>query len=350
MTDKTTTTITATSVNGPAVTGTPAYAAARTVDFSEIPVIDLSTMNTPEGEARIAEALVKTASEIGFFYVSGHGIPQSLSADAMAASRAFFALDQAAKSDITIDNHQRGWMAQGLATLEGAATHDAKEVFFWGREVAADDADVLAGLPLVHPNQWPDQAAPFLREGILPYYEAVMALGLRILTCLAKGLGADPDIFVRAYDRPLGRGQLVYYPALGAADVAAQRFGAAEHTDFGVLTVLQQDSLGGLQVRNRSDEWIEAMPIENTFVCNIGDLLERWTYGRLVSTPHRVLNRSGKSRFSIPIFCDPSSDAMIDPRDFEPKADINNLPPIAAGAYIASKNRRNFSHYDTDKG
>ena len=337
------------STRGPAVTDTPAYAVARTVDFTEIPVIDLSEMNTAEGKAKVAETLVRTASEIGFFYVSGHGIPPELSARAMAASRAFFALDEAAKSDITIDSHQRGWMAQGLANLEGAATHDAKEGFFWGREVAPDDPDVLAGLPLVHPNQWPDRAAPFLREGILPYYEAVMALGLRILTCLANGLGADPDLFVRAYERPLGRGQLVYYPALGEEDVAAQRFGAAEHSDFGVLTILRQDNLGGLQVRNRSDEWIEAMPIEDTFVCNIGDLLERWTNGRLVSTPHRVLNRSGKSRFSIPIFCDPSSDAIVDPRDFDPNADTNVLPPIAAGAYIASKNRKNFSHYETEK-
>lgn len=350
MTEKASKTTVNPNGGGATVTGTPAYAAARTVDFSEIPVIDLSAMNTPEGEARIAQTLVKTASEIGFFYVSGHGIPPGLSAQAMAASRAFFALDAAVKSDITIDSHQRGWMAQGLANLEGAATHDAKEVFFWGREVTADDADVVAGLPLVHPNQWPDQTAPFLRAGILPYYDAVMALGLRILTCLAKGLGADPEIFVRAYDRPLGRGQLVYYPALGEADVAAQRFGAAEHSDFGVLTILQQDNLGGLQARNRSDEWIEAMPIENTFVCNIGDLLERWTNGRLVSTPHRVLNRSGRSRFSIPIFCDPSSDAMVDPRDFDPQADIDTLPPIAAGTYIAAKNRRNFSHYDTQKG
>ena len=150
--------------------------------------------------------------------------------------------------------------------------------------------------------------------------------------------------------KPLGRGQLVHYPALGEGDVTAQRFGDPEHSDFGVLTILRQDDLGGLQVRNRSDEWIEAMPIENTFVCNIGDLLERWTNGRLVSTPHRVLNRSGKSRFSIPIFCDPSSDAVVDPRDFDPNADINILPPIAAGAYIASKNRRNFSHYDAAKG
>ena len=331
------------------VTETPDYAAARTVDFSEIPVIDLGDIERPEGHHRIAAELVDTAARIGFFYVSGHGIPPALRAEAMAASRAFFALDETVKGRVAINGHQRGWMAQGLANLEGAATHDAKEVFFWGREVAADDPDVLAGLPLVHPNQWPDGEGAFLRDGILPYYEAVMALGRRILTCLAGGLGIDPQVVERAYERPLGRGQLVYYPALDAADVAAQRFGAAEHSDFGVLTILQQDDLGGLQVRNRSGDWIEALPIENTFVCNIGDLLERWTNGRLVSTPHRVLNRSGRSRFSIPIFCDPASDAVIDPRDFDPAADIDTLPPIAAGAYIAGKNRRNFSHYDRSK-
>ena len=133
---------------------------------------------------------------------------------------------------------------------------------------------------------------------------------------------------------------------IDSADIAAERFGAAPHTDFGVLTILQQDSLGGLQVLSRDGCWIEAMPIADTFVCNIGDLLERWTNGKLVSTRHRVLNRSGKSRFSIPIFCDPASEAVIDPRDFDPQADIDATPPIAAGAYIMGKNRRNFSHFE----
>ena len=114
-----------------------------------------------------------------------------------------------------------------------------------------------------------------------------------------------------------------------------------------MLTILQQDGLGGLQVLNRDGTWIEAMPIAGTFVCNIGDLLERWTNGRLSSTRHRVLNRSGRSRFSIPIFCDPASDALIDPRDFDPQADINAVKPIMAGDYIMGKNRRNFSHYDS---
>ena len=329
-----------------ATTDTPDYARARTVAESDIPVVDLSDIGSPKGRVEIARALVKAASDIGFFYVAGHGVGAELCDDAMAVSRRFFEMPEPVKAGISVDRHQRGWMAQGLANLEGAATHDAKEVFFWGRDVGPDDEQVRAGLPLVHPNQWPQADAPFLRAGIIPYYEAVMALGKRILECLAIGLDADPAVFTRSYDRPLGRGQLVYYPAIGEADIRAERFGAAAHTDFGVLTILQQDNLGGLQVLKRSGEWIEALPIPGTFVCNIGDLLERWTNGRLVSTRHRVLNRSGKSRFSIPVFCDPASDAIIDPRDFDPAADIEAQPPIAAGEYIMGKNRRNFSHYD----
>ena len=144
---------------------TPDYARAKTVGFADIPVIDLAGTDSPAGRATVAAALVKAASEIGFFYVSGHGVSAKLCADAMAASRRFFELPEAAKAGIKVDPHQRGWMAQGLANLEGSATHDAKEVFFWGRDVDADDEQVKAGLPLVHPNQWPDEAAPFLRTG-----------------------------------------------------------------------------------------------------------------------------------------------------------------------------------------
>ena len=263
----------------------------------------------------------------------------------MQASRDFFTMPQQVKAGITVDQHQRGWMAQGLTNLEGAATHDAKEVFFWGRDVDADDPDVVAGLPLVHPNQWPDAKAPFLREAISPYYQAVMALGVKILECLALGLDGDPKIFTSAYDKPLGRGQLVYYPVLERADVEAERFGAAAHTDFGVLTVLLQDNLGGLQVLNSAGTWIEAAPIADTFVCNIGDLLELWTNGQLISTRHRVINRSPEARFSIPIFCDPASETIVNPRDFDRNADTEALPAVVAGAYIMGKNRANFSHY-----
>lgn len=327
----------------------PSYARASRVDFSEIPVIDLAGLDDPQKQDALAKEIVSTASASGFFYVANHGIAQSLCDKAMGASRQFFDLTQDAKATIAVNQHQRGWMAQGLATLEGSATHDAKEVFFWGPDVGADNPDVLAQKALMHPNQWPDAAAPFLRKDVLPYYQAVMDLGMRILSCIAAELGATPDLIAQAYERPLGRGQLVYYPAISDADIAATRFGSAPHTDFGVLTILMQDTIGGLQVQNPAGDWIEAPPIPETFICNIGDLLERWTNGKLVSTPHRVLNRSGKTRYSIPIFCDPASDAVVDPRDFDPDAQVTNLPPIEAGMYIAAKNRLNFAHYDREE-
>jgi isopenicillin N synthase-like dioxygenase len=125
-----------------------------------------------------------------------------------------------------------------------------------------------------------------------------------------------------------------------------ERFGAAAHSDFGALTLLMQDSLGGLQVQNKQGRWIEAPPIEGTFVCNIGDLLERWTNKRLVSTKHRVINRSQKSRFSIPVFYDPTSQAVIDPCDLGIAIEDALFEPITAGDYIQSKNKRNFVHYE----
>lgn len=314
------------------------YAAATAVDFTEIPVIDLSR---PDREA-LALELVETAMTVGFFYISGHGVDPVLRQRAFAASERFFALPEVEKARVEVDRNQRGWMAQGKSTLEGSKTHDAKEVFFWGWEIDEGDPDL--NLPLVARNQWPE-TAPWLREELEPYYLAVVEAGRKVLGLLAEGLGADATLFEAAYRKPLARGQLVYYPPIDRADREAERFSAAAHTDFGVLTMLAQDDRGGLQVQNKAGDWIAASPIHNTYVCNIGDLLESWSGGRLVSTNHRVLNSSGKSRYSIPIFCDPASETVIDPGRLIPGTPSGNV--VSAGDYIAGKNRKNFTHYES---
>jgi len=319
------------------------FATAKTTDFNEIPVVDVSKIDTDEGFAQIAEQLVQKAKDIGFFYLTGHNIAPEIIEAAFAASVRFFELPTDQKATVGVDTNQRGWMGQGMAKLEGSKTHDAKEVFFWGWDVAVDDPDVLAGVPLVSPNQWPDDAAPFLRRDLLPYYQAVISLSRKVLAALACGLGKPRDFFEEAYSKPLGRGQLVYYPPMNPNDEQEQRFGAAAHTDFGVLTMLLQDMQGGLQVQNQSGDWIEAPPIENSFVCNIGDLLERWTNGKFVSTKHRVINRNKSARYSIPIFCDPTSQTIIDPSDFG--SGEQQYEKITAGEHIARRNRSNFSQY-----
>jgi len=321
----------------------PDFAAAKTVDFEQIPVVDISNIHTKDGFGRIAQELVKTAEEIGFFYIKGHGIDPRQIENAFAASKRFFALSSADKSSVAVNTHQRGWMGQGMAKLEGAKTHDAKEVFFWGWDVAADDIDVQNNVPMVAPNQWPDVTAAFLRQDILPYYQSVIALSRTILSAIAVGLGQNRDFFDAAYAKPLGRGQLVYYPPIEASDESIQRFSAAPHTDFGVLTILMQDMQGGLQVLNTTGDWIEAPPIQDTFVCNIGDLLEQWTNGRLTSTKHRVINRAKSARYSIPIFCDPASQTPIDPADFD--RDAAKYEIITAGEHISKRNKNNFAQY-----
>mgnify|MGYP001818756261 FL=1 len=293
----------------------PDFASANATDQSAIPLIDVSPAMDGTDIKRVAKQIRTAAVDHGFFYIAGHGIDQKLMDAAFAVSKDFFALPEADKATIAVDNNQRGWMASGMSHLEGAKTHDLKEVFFWGTQTDADDADVLAGKPLVAVNQWPSQAFPRLRAELEPYYLAVCEVGRRVMAAIAVSLDQPVNFFDASYEKPLARGQLVYYPPSTAQDEAEERFGVAPHTDFGVLTLLLQDKSGGLQVQSKSGGWIEAPPIAGTLVCNIGDLLARWSNDRFASTVHRVINRTKNARYSIPVFFDPHTDTIVDPVD-----------------------------------
>ncbi|MEH6404075.1 MAG: 2-oxoglutarate and iron-dependent oxygenase domain-containing protein [Sneathiella sp.] len=310
-----------------------------------IPIVDVSAFKNGslDQKKKIAKEIRKTAENSGFFYISGHGIAPSLIEQAFATSKRFFALDQGQKSEICVDTNQRGWMAEGLATLEGSKTHDAKEIFFWGWDVAKNDPDNT--LPMVAPNLWPNQHAPWLKQDLSPYYLAACDVGGIVMSALALSFDLQEDFFEEAYKKPLARGQLVYYPPFTDKDEASERFSAAPHTDFGVLTLLLQDNNGGLQVRTADGNWIDAPPVDGTLICNIGDLLQRWSNKRLVSTVHRVINRSGRERYSIPIFFDPHSATNIDPCDLGVPKVTSLYEPTTAGEYIAAKNTKNFNHY-----
>lgn len=209
----------------------------------------------------------------------------------------------------------------------------------------ANDDDVVAGKPLVAVNQWPDVAYPRLRNDLIPYYDAICGVAHQVMSALARSLDRPADFFAQAYEKPLARGQLVYYPPSTATDEAEERFGVAAHTDFGVLTFLLQDMNGGLQVKLKSGEWVEAPPIPDTLVCNIGDLLARWSNDRFASTLHRVINRSGRARYSIPLFFDPHTDTVVDPRDLGVAEADCLYPPVKAGEHIAGRNKKSFAQF-----
>lgn len=322
------------------------YHAARVVSEQEIPVIDITTlMSDADGAVEhIAGQIIEACQRIGFFYIKGHGIAESLIDSATAAMRDYFQLPVPIKANCPLNKGQRGWMAVGQARLEGSTTHDLKEIFFWGPErwhprLKHDHES------LVTANIWPDADFPALRRQLLPYYDAAQHVGRRLLSAIAIGLGVDRDFFESRYTSPLARGQLVYYPVSSSGDEDQLRFGSSPHTDFGVLTLLLQDANGGLQVKNRAGEWIAALPIDGTLVCNIGDLLHRWSNESLSSNFHRVINRSSNARHSLVVFLDPDPDAVIDPADLGFPQGREKYPPITAGEYIQAKNRKNFTQY-----
>lgn len=321
------------------------FAAARATDKSAIPVIDISGAITGGRIKDVAASIYSAATDHGFFYISGHGIDQSLLDTAFAVSKDFFALPEAQKETVSVDTHQRGWMAQGMSHLQGAKTHDLKEVFFWGTETSPEDPDVLAGKPLVAINQWPSVVFPRLETELRPYYDALCEVARHVMSAIAVSLDQPETFFSACYENPLARGQLVYYPPSTASDEAQERFGVAPHTDFGVLTLLLQDACGGLQVQSKTGDWIEAPPIPGTLVCNIGDLLARWSNDRFASTVHRVVNRSKAARYSIPIFFDPHTDTIIDPVDLGASKRDSHYDPVTAGQHIAGRNKQSFSQY-----
>ena len=277
-----------------------------------LPVIDVAPLVTGVGDVgAVAVAIDRACRQHGFFYVSGHGVADDVQARLEQEAHAFFALPEADKAAISMAGGGRAW--RGWFPFEGeltSGTPDRKEGIYFGAELAADDPRVLAGTPLHGANRFPTQA-PNLRPAVLDYLEAMTALGHALMRGVALGLGLGPTWFDDHLTAdPLTLFRIFRYPP--EAGLADANWGVAEHTDYGLLTILRQDISGGLQVHAPAG-WIDAPPLPGTFVCNLGDMLERMTGGRYRSTPHRVRNTERVDRLSFPFFFDPAWDAEVLP-------------------------------------
>ncbi len=279
--------------------------------MADVPVIDIGPLVTGAGDAAgVAAELDAACREVGFFYVVGHGLDPDLADRLDALSREFFALPEEEKAEIAMARGGRAW--RGWFPVGGELTSgvpDLKEGIYFGAELGPDHPRVRAGTPLHGPNLFPRRPAE-LRDVVLAYLDELTRIGQAVLAGLATGLGLDPSWFARHLtDDPLVLFRIFHYPpSVGGSD---EQWGVGEHTDYGLLTLLAQDANGGLQVRG-PDGWLEAPPVAGSFVCNIGDMLERLTGGRYRSTPHRVRNDSGAERLSFPFFLDPSWEAVVD--------------------------------------
>lgn len=320
------------------------YATAKTIAVEEIPVIDVSGLGSPDPAAQraVAAQMRAAAERIGFFYVRDHGVPLDLMDKVFETSKAFFALPPETKAKVTINERHRGWLAVGQAKMYAGAKIDLKESYLWGLELGLDDPDVQAGKKLMGPNQWPD-FMPSLREVFSRYYDEILACGNRLLRGFALSLDRPPEFFVPHFAKPLARGSAIYYPPQ-PPDMGETQFGVAPHTDYGGLTLLAQDMTGGLQVLNKAGEWVTAHPIPGTLVINVGDLMARWTNNRFSSNAHRVVNTSGRERYSVAVFFDPGFDTTIDPRDLLDDASTAKYPATTCGDYIVGRFDKAFKY------
>jgi isopenicillin N synthase-like dioxygenase len=279
--------------------------------MSSLPVIDMSPLRTPGplvAKVDVARAIESACRDSGFFYASGHGIPADLLARLDSASRKFFALPVSQKLEIRMARGGRAW--RGYFPVAGELTSgkpDMKEGIYFGTELPPDHPRVRAGVPLHGANLFPTEV-PELRGAVLDYLEAATATAHALMEGIALSLKLDAAYFHRTYTaNPTILFRIFHYPAM---PVTSDDWGVGEHTDYGLLTLLAQDELGGLQVYTALG-WIAAPPIPGTLVCNIGDMLDRLTGGQYRSTPHRAKNVSGRGRLSFPFFFDPDFDAEI---------------------------------------
>lgn len=319
------------------------YASAKTVEPDTIPVIDITALRQGTGSQAVAQALHQASQGLGFIYVRGHGIAGSTIEQARTAAYDFFRASETQKQQVLISAQHRGWLKPGQAKMDDDAKVDLKESFIWGYQ--DDHGRSLQDHPLRGANQWPAFVAD-LEACSMAYFRAADEVARHLLRGFATGLNLQPDFFLQKATTPLSRASYVYYPAQ-PEDCGEQQFGVGPHTDFGVLTVLCQDDTGGLQVQDVNGDWIHAPPIEDTLIVNVGDLLSRWTAGEYKSTPHRVVNTSGRERLSLVLAFDPDPDTVID------AAAIPGLTPTqeptTCGDYLLWRFAKAFSYRQQEK-
>ncbi len=311
---------------------------------SELPLVDVTAgfAGKPDHH-RVGAALVAALETTGFAYVVGHGVPRALTDSGFAASRAFHALPVEAKLAIRQNAAHRGYMPFSTSTIVTSTVAkvtkpNQSESFMMMHDLAPDDPDLLAGKPLQGPNQWPT-ALPAFKPTVLAYDAALRAVSSRLVQCIAAGLGLDPCHFDADFRRPTTFVRMLHYPP-HPADAPADLFGSAPHTDYGFLTLVAQDDTGGLEVKRREGGWISAKPVNGAFVLNAADILMRWTNGRLVSTPHRVINRTPRDRYSIAYFYDPSMDAIVAPLP----GSTAQFPAVRYGDYLMERLDKNYAY------
>lgn len=320
------------------------YTPAKAPD--SIPIIDLAPYFSDDTEDKKAVAweVHKASRETGFFYIKNHGIPVERMAQHLELARTFFDLPAEEKNRVHIKNSPctRGYEPIAVQTLDEGSPPDLKEGFLIGNDLHANHPYVKQGVPNTGANQWPEQPEGF-KDSFNEYIDLMRDLGRTLSQLVALSMGLSEFYFDQGLREPSMVGRLLHYPVQDT-EIVANQIGAGAHTDWGMLTILLQDDIGGLEVQNSDGDWIKAPPMEGTFIVNLGEMMRVYSNGSYRSNMHRVVNNlSGRSRYSCPTFFDPDYFYKVKcVPTYMPESAEPDFPETTVGEHIASMYEKTY--------
>jgi isopenicillin N synthase-like dioxygenase len=281
-----------------------------------VAILDLSDLRHPAINVRrqLGKTMVALCRSVGFFYIVNHGVPERQISRMFEMARRFFDLPMSEKQAVSManTNDYRGYLPMQMIGGDAEMKGNALEAFHAWQEHADDDPDLLSGKALHAKTPWP-AAIPDMHQEVVAYMAAMEDLARQMVKVAALGLDLPEDTFLKHFDKPMALLRLMHYPPQDASASANGRFGTRPHTDNGAFTLLAQDDTGGLEILGADGEWIGVPPVPGSYVVNLGEMMKVWTNGLFLATPHRVINRYGKERYSVPFFLNPSFDDVIRP-------------------------------------
>ena len=280
--------------------------------MDHIPTIDISPLGNPQHPKyhTTVQQIMEACTGIGFLSIIGTGVSQQTVDQVRACVRAIFDVDEVSKwqQAVTRKNY-RGYIPMGFFTPnDGSGQADQYEGYKLHFETAKDSL-VRNDCALYGPNLWPNEV-PEARAVILEYWAQLDDVADRLLGAFEIGLELPDGCLRNAFRDPMTNMTLLHYPPQAPDD---DGYGIHPHKDTDALTIIAPDPVGGLEVQTHNGGWITPDCPPGGFVVNIGDMLELWSGGRLKSTPHKVVNRSGRERYSFPYFAVPRHDVVVAP-------------------------------------
>ncbi|KAJ5120042.1 oxidoreductase [Penicillium atrosanguineum] len=259
-----------------------------------------------EAKKNLVQEVRHACEQFGFFQLVNHAIPSDLQGQVLEQSKDLFELplETKQKYDKEIEGYQRGYECLRSQNFEKRTMGDLKEGYYLGKNLPSDDPFVVERRFGQAPNKYPTELHdPPKFQSVMEEYHSVMStFAANLMQVMALTLNLNEDFFDEFCDHPVAVLRLLHYPPQDPTTVETER-GIGAHTDFGAVTILLQDNTGGLQVwNNTSSEWVDVTPISGAYVVNLGNLMMQWTNDRYLSNLHRVINKSGDERFSVPFF------------------------------------------------